>query len=167
MVNPFILLVFLPSFLPSPSFLHLPSFTFLPFFLRLPSFFFFLGQLQSSFLLPSLPSPPSPPVRLQNVPVVHIAMSASLALVAAGRSTGCVVECGETVSCVVPFYHGHVVPHAIARLGLAGVTGSKGNPAVAQLAARAAPYEQDRKGKEGDAGWWLGLRTGESKAACI
>ena len=32
------------------------------------------------------------------------------------------------------------------------VTGSKGNPAVAQLTVRAVPYEQDRKGKEGDTG---------------
>ena len=33
-----------------------------------------------------------------------------------------------------------------------GVTGSKGNPAVAQLTVRAVPYEQDRKGKEEDTG---------------
>ena len=35
---------------------------------------------------------------------------------------------------------------------VAPVTGSRGNPAGAQLTVRAVPYEQDKKGKEEDTG---------------
>eukprot|EP01125_Pyxidicula_operculata_P016488 TRINITY_DN567_c0_g2_i6.p1 TRINITY_DN567_c0_g2~~TRINITY_DN567_c0_g2_i6.p1 ORF type:complete len:361 (+),score=51.98 TRINITY_DN567_c0_g2_i6:58-1140(+) len=58
--------------------------------------------------------------RTFNVPAMYVAIQAVLSLYASGRSTGIVLEIGEGVCHTVPIYEGHVLPHAIMRLDLAG-----------------------------------------------
>jgi actin len=56
------------------------------------------------------------------VPAVFLATGAALALVAAGGSTGLVVESGAANTYIVPVYEGSVLPHAIVSLGFGGAT---------------------------------------------
>jgi len=55
-----------------------------------------------------------------NLPALYVAIQGVLALYASGKSTGLIVDCGATVSHVVPVYDGYALPHAILRLDLGG-----------------------------------------------
>lgn len=55
-----------------------------------------------------------------NTPALHIGVQAVLSLYASGRITGLVLDSGDGVTHTVPIYEGHVVPHAVSRLNLAG-----------------------------------------------
>ena len=55
-----------------------------------------------------------------NVPAMYIQIQAVLALYAAGRSTGMVIDSGDGVTHTVPIYEGYSIPHAILRMDLAG-----------------------------------------------
>jgi actin-related protein len=53
-------------------------------------------------------------------PAVFVASHSVLALYASGRSTGIVLDIGESVSYSVPIYEGHALPHATLRLDIGG-----------------------------------------------
>lgn len=55
-----------------------------------------------------------------SVPALCIAQKPYLSLVAAGRTTGIVAQCGGGVTQALPVYEGFKVPHALQRLGYAG-----------------------------------------------
>lgn len=54
------------------------------------------------------------------VPSLYVAVPAVLALYAAGRTTGVVLDVGDAVTTAVPIVRGHVAAHAITRVDLGG-----------------------------------------------
>jgi len=55
-----------------------------------------------------------------NVLAMYVAIPAVLAMYGAGKTTGVMVDVGDTVTSVVPVYEGYVVSHAILRLDFGG-----------------------------------------------
>ena len=55
-----------------------------------------------------------------DTPAMYVAIQAALSLQASGRTTGIVLDSGDSVSHTVPIYDGDVIPNAINRLNLAG-----------------------------------------------
>jgi actin-related protein len=55
-----------------------------------------------------------------NVPAMCVNIQAVLSLYASGHNTGCVLDCGDSATHVVPIYEGYPLTHAIIRLDLAG-----------------------------------------------
>lgn len=55
-----------------------------------------------------------------NIPALYVQTTSILSLYASGRVTGCVVDSGDGVSCVVPVFQGFAAQHAVQRHDLAG-----------------------------------------------
>ncbi|CUS22340.1 LAQU0S05e03180g1_1 [Lachancea quebecensis] len=53
-------------------------------------------------------------------PAVYVSIQAVLALYAGGRTTGCVIDCGDGCCQSVPVYDGFTLPSAIQRIDIAG-----------------------------------------------
>lgn len=55
-----------------------------------------------------------------NVPFLYLHLQAVLALLASGRTTGCVMDSGDTVSHIVPIFESYAIPHATIKIPLGG-----------------------------------------------
>ncbi|EFC35759.1 predicted protein [Naegleria gruberi] len=56
------------------------------------------------------------------VPALYVANRAVLALYASGKSTGMIVNSGDSVTHAVPIYEGHTLPHAILKMEMKMLT---------------------------------------------
>ena len=59
-------------------------------------------------------------LELFNTLSLKLSVGSVLALIGSGRSTGVVLECGESVCHSVPVYEGHHLPHAVGRFQIGG-----------------------------------------------
>lgn len=55
-----------------------------------------------------------------NVPYLFLHLQAVLALLASGRTTGIVLDSGESISHVVPIFESYAIPHATIKIALGG-----------------------------------------------
>ena len=55
-----------------------------------------------------------------NVPSLFIASQGLLSLIASGRTTGVVLDCGDGITQVIPIYEGTIQSNSIARIDFAG-----------------------------------------------
>lgn len=55
-----------------------------------------------------------------NVPYLYLHIQAVLALLASGRTTGVVVDSGESISHVVPIFESYAIPHATVKIPIGG-----------------------------------------------
>lgn len=55
-----------------------------------------------------------------NVPYLFLHLQAVLALLASGRTTGVVLDSGESISHVVPIFESYAIPHATVKIPLGG-----------------------------------------------
>jgi len=55
-----------------------------------------------------------------NVPYLFLHLQAVLALLASGRTTGVVLDSGESISHVVPIFESYAIPHATIKIALGG-----------------------------------------------
>jgi actin, other eukaryote len=55
-----------------------------------------------------------------NVPAMYVSNPGVLSLYSAGKTTGIVCESGDGVTCTTPIYEGFSIPHAVAKIGIAG-----------------------------------------------
>jgi actin len=55
-----------------------------------------------------------------NIPALCVTNSAVLSLYASGRTTGIVLDSGDSVTRIVPIYEGYALPHAIQYINLGG-----------------------------------------------
>ena len=91
------------------------------------------------------------------VAAMHFAAQPLLALYASGRTTGVVVDLGETQACVVPVFEGWIMPQGVRRFG---ITCDRLTAWTAELAARgdeAVPAASER------AVW----RAAKERLACV
>jgi actin-related protein len=55
-----------------------------------------------------------------NTPASYISLGPVMSLYASGRTSGLIYDSGDGLTCAVPVYEGHWIPHAVKRLELAG-----------------------------------------------
>ena len=55
-----------------------------------------------------------------NVPYFYLHLQAVLSLLASGRTTGVVLDSGDSISHVVPTFEGYAIPHATIKIPLGG-----------------------------------------------
>lgn len=87
-----------------------------------------IDPTEHSFILTTPPRNPKANIEMMaqimyetfNVPSLYFAIQGYLSLLASGRTTGIVCECGGGVTQITPFYEGYNLNHAIIRKNIGG-----------------------------------------------